>query len=185
MGDRARPRRPLARECYAPHVPAEIDAIREAATACAAAHPEIAVIYLFGSVARGQARPSSDVDLGVVYREGVRAPGVHDRVAVALADAVARATGVERIDVVELEAQGHYFQHRILCESVRLVVCDQARRVAFEADAITRGLDFAPTFALATAGKATALRRWLKERHDVRAGAIEAGSSPGEPRAAR
>jgi predicted nucleotidyltransferase len=35
-----------------------------------AAHPEIAVAYLFGSQARGDAWGESDVDIGLVYRSG-------------------------------------------------------------------------------------------------------------------
>ena len=171
--------------CYDLSVSVSVEAIVDACRAATERHADVAVIYLFGSLARGQARPWSDIDLGVVYRDPHRAPHEHDRVAVDLASAVARATGVERIDVVDLDAQGHYFQHRVLCEAIRLVVTDEPRRVDFESEAITRGLDFAPTFELATAGKATALRRWLKERHDVRTDAVEAGSPAREPDPAR
>ncbi len=161
-----------------------VDAVRRAAERVAELHPEIAAVYLFGSVARGQARPWSDVDLGVVYRTGAE-ERAHELVAVALADAVARETGRERVDVVDLAAQGHYFQHRVLCEATRVLVRDEDRRIDFESEAIVRGIDFAPTFALATAGKATALRAWLKERDDLRASSVEAGPTASQPRTAR
>jgi predicted nucleotidyltransferase len=35
----------------------------------AAADPEIRALYVFGSQSSGQARPDSDVDLGVLYRQ--------------------------------------------------------------------------------------------------------------------
>ena len=40
----------------------------EAIVNTAAAHPEIRALYLFGSQASGSARPDSDFDLGVLYR---------------------------------------------------------------------------------------------------------------------
>jgi predicted nucleotidyltransferase len=140
-----------------------IERVREAARAAIEGRDDVAVVYLFGSVARGDARPDSDVDLGVVYRRP-SPDRAHDEVAVLLADAVERATGIPRVDVVDLEAQGPAFAHRALCEAVRLVVRDERRRVDFESDAIVRGIDFAPTLELATAGKPSALRRWLAAR---------------------
>lgn len=44
-----------------------------AARAAFARHPAVAVAYVFGSRARGEARPESDLDVGLVYRRGERA----------------------------------------------------------------------------------------------------------------
>jgi predicted nucleotidyltransferase len=128
-----------------------------------AAHPEIAVAYVFGSVARGKARPDSDLDIGIVYRRFDRSGALHGRIAPALAHAIGRELGIEAVDVVDLEAQGPFFCHHVLLESRIVYEADSDRRVDFESDAIVRGLDFRPTWELATRGKASALRRWIRE----------------------
>jgi hypothetical protein len=144
-------------------------------------HPEVAVVYLFGSIARGEAGPTSDVDLAVLYRSRVARP-VHDEVSLTLAHAVAVATRRERVDVVDLAAQGPIFGHRVLLEGRRLFVADEKRRIDFESDVVSRALDFRPTWEHATRGKPAALRRWLREDHDARRDPIEAGRHQGEPR---
>jgi predicted nucleotidyltransferase len=145
-------------------------------------HPEIAVAYLFGSQARGDAWAESDVDIGLVYRTRQTPRAVHERVADAVARDVGAVTGIERVDVVDLEAQGPLFCHRVLCEGRRLFVADEARRIDFESDAIVRGIDFRPTYEIATRGKIQALRRWLRESHDVGASPTEAGRPEGQSR---
>jgi predicted nucleotidyltransferase len=137
-----------------------------------AAHPAIAGAYLFGSVARGEAGPESDLDVGLVYRQ--RGGADHTRIASELAAQLGRASGREAIDVVDLEAQGPIFCHRVLCEGRLLYVADAARRVDFESETIVRALDFRPTYDLATQGKPAALRRWLRERYDLRTGSVKA-----------
>ena len=90
-------------------------ALADGITAALRAYPEIVVAYLFGSVARGQARADSDLDVGVVYASpGAGERGPARRVA-ALAAAIGKATGFEAVDVVDLEAQGPIFAHRLLC----------------------------------------------------------------------
>lgn len=127
--------------------------------------PEIAAAWLFGSVARGAARDDSDLDVGVVYARGDR--DSHDRLAPAVAAALSRATGVERIDVVDLAAQGPIFAHRVLCDGVLVYEADYARRVDFASDTLVRAFDFMPTYRIATSGKAAALRKWLEAHYDV------------------
>jgi predicted nucleotidyltransferase len=127
--------------------------------------PEVAAAYVFGSVARGKATPRSDLDVGVVYRQ--RGSDVHDRLATSLAVELARATGFEEIDIVDLEAQGSIFAHRVLCDGIRAYEGDRTRRVDFESETIVRALDFMPTHVIATRGKTAALRRWLEERYGL------------------
>lgn len=43
-----------------------IDALKATALAAASSHPEVDAIVLFGSSARGQARPDSDADIGIL-----------------------------------------------------------------------------------------------------------------------
>ncbi|MCE7890726.1 MAG: nucleotidyltransferase domain-containing protein [Sorangiineae bacterium PRO1] len=153
-------------------------ALREALSA----HAEIAVSYLFGSRARGDAREDSDIDIGLVFRRGGDAPESRERIAVQVAADVTRATGVERVDVVDLEEQGPIFCHRVLSEGERIHEADAARRVDFESDVLVRAFDFRPTYELATQGKVSALRRWLRRKHDPGAALVQAGRAEGEPR---
>jgi len=148
-----------------------------------ARQPAIAAAYLFGSVARGQAGPESDVDIGVVYRRPSEVD--HERIATELADQVGRALGIEAVDVVDLEVQGAVFCHQVLCDAVRIYESDAERRTDFESDVIVRALDFLPTYRLATRGKPAALRRWLRERYDLRTASVEARHPEGESREAR
>jgi predicted nucleotidyltransferase len=134
-------------------------------------YPAIAAAYVFGSVARGQAGPESDLDVGLVYRE--RDGTDHERLAPTLAVRLGQVSGHAVVDVVDLEAQGPIFCHRVLCEGQRLYEADAARRIDFESETIVRALDFRPTYDLATRGKPAALRRWLRERYDLRTGPVK------------
>jgi predicted nucleotidyltransferase len=133
--------------------------------AVAARHPEVAAAWLFGSVARGRPTAESDLDVGFVYRD--RGSRAHDALATTLAIELAQATGFAEIDVVDLEAQGPIFAHRVLCDGLRAYEGDRSRRVDFESDTIVRALDFMPTHVLATRGKRAAMRRWLEERYGL------------------
>jgi uncharacterized protein len=147
-------------------------------------YPDVAAGYLFGSAARGEARPGSDLDVGLVYR-GARSRERHGRIAPELAAELGKATGFELVDVVDLEAQGPIFCHLVLCDGARVYEGDPDRRVDFESESVIRALDFRPTYEIATRGKVASLRRWLRERHDLRTAAIQARRPEGEPGEAR
>ncbi len=164
--------------------PVSLDELEARLEPVLGAEPAVAAAYVFGSVARGEAGPGSDLDVAFLYRRGEPQPD-RDRVAERLTGPIARAAGFEAVDVVDLEAQGPIFAHRVLCEGLRVYTADRERRVDFEADTIVRALDFRPTYELATRGKAAALRRWLRERYDIGADPVEARPPQGEPHEAR
>lgn len=145
----------------------ELEAIAAAVRGAVASIPEVAVAYIFGSVVRGQATTESDLDVGIVYRDREGGARVHERVVDRLAFEIGRATRFERVDVVELEGQGPIFGHTVLLEGKRVYVADEARRIDFETETVSRAIDFRPTYEIATQGKIKALRRWLKERYAV------------------
>lgn len=133
-----------------------------------AAHPEIAAAYVFGSVARGEARADSDLDVGLVFSRRNEDARDHPDLIAELADEISRAVGHERVDLVVLEPQGPIFCHRVLCGGRLIFESDRDRRIDFESETIVRALDFRPTWELATRGKVAGLRRWLRGRYDLR-----------------
>jgi uncharacterized protein len=148
-----------------------------------ARYPEVAAAYVFGSVARGEARPDSDLDIGVVYRRRDR--GDHERIASSLALDLGKALEIDHIELVDLEAQGPIFRHGVLLEGRLLYEADRDRRVDFESNTLVRAFDFRPTYELATRGKVTALRRWLRSHHDFRTGPVKTRHSQDESRKTR
>jgi hypothetical protein len=109
----------------------------------------VRVAYLFGSRARGNARPDSDLDVGVAY-----APDTDDRtreqtrraVIAALTDALG-AVG-ERADVVDLEAADSAVAFRAIQTGNLLLARAPADRVRLETRVARRYEDDAPKRAL-------------------------------------
>jgi len=105
--------------------------------------PIIDAAYLFGSVARGQARADSDVDVGVLLRaDPPRALPDFDRLAdlqVRLEDLLGR-----EVDLVPLSAAAPDLLHRMLCDRVLLFDGDHERRIGFEVRARNEYFDLQP-----------------------------------------
>lgn len=121
--------------------------------------PKIAAAWLFGSAARGELRPDSDVDVGILLRDP-RATAVDEYLL--LGELTARletATAPRAVDVVLLEHQGPVFAHEALADGRLILEQDRKRRVDFEATTVMRGIDFRPTWELARRGQLAALRR--------------------------
>jgi predicted nucleotidyltransferase len=106
---------------------------------------EVAAAYLFGSVARGQARPDSDVDVGVLFRE---------RPAARLADPALRlqdelAARLELpVQVVTLNDAPPDLLHRVLRDGRLLLDRDRALRIRFEVKARNAYFDLRPVLDL-------------------------------------
>jgi len=95
--------------------------------------------WLFGSVARGEAGPLSDVDVAVLLTLDV-APEERMNVAVSLYEDLERRCG--RVDLVLLDEASSSLKHRVLLDGHLLVERDENRRIAFETRAIQEYLDF-------------------------------------------
>ncbi|MGH3666223.1 MAG: type VII toxin-antitoxin system MntA family adenylyltransferase antitoxin [Egibacteraceae bacterium] len=115
-----------------------------------AGEPDVIVAYLFGSQARGTARPGSDVDVAVLLAE--RADG-HQRQLELMAALGGRA------DVVVLNDAPVALAHRVLRDGVVLVCRDDRVRVSHWARTVDRYLDTAPLRRMVDAG----LRHRLRE----------------------
>jgi len=125
-------------------------------------YPEIAAVYLFGSVVRRVDRETSDLDLGLLLAPEVL-EGERHRLLGELAARLEGVAGPRPIDLVVLNAQGPVFCHEVLLEGRLIYEGDREKRIDFESDTIVRALDFRPTLELATKGYVPAFRNWLRE----------------------
>ncbi|MBI5850027.1 MAG: nucleotidyltransferase domain-containing protein [Planctomycetes bacterium] len=109
-----------------------------------ASHPAgIDAAYLFGSVARGQARADSDVDVGVLLSAGPpKTLSDFDR----LADQQSQLTELlgREVDLVPLNGAPPDLLHRVLRDRVLLFDGDHERRIEFEIRARNEYFDLKP-----------------------------------------
>jgi predicted nucleotidyltransferase len=101
----------------------------------------VVAVYLFGSVARGQARASSDIDIGVLYEATPPATleGLGGDLAYDLELVLPRP-----VDLVVLNRAPADLIHRVLRDGVVVVERDRARRIEFEIKARNEYFDLAP-----------------------------------------
>ena len=105
-----------------------------------AAEP-VDVAYLFGSVARGDTGPLSDVDVALLLRPGVSREAAFD-LRLRMMAALGRMFDTDEIDVIVLNDAPLLLQHRVLRDGKVLFCRDELRRVRYEARAISEYLDF-------------------------------------------
>jgi len=118
------------------------------------ASPDVSLAYLFGSLARGEARRDSDLDLAVLF-SGTPPPASVAEIAVAAERVVGRS-----VDLVVLNSAPPLLAHEVVATG-RLVVCrDDGERAAFEALATIRYLD--------TGHLRRIQHQYLRERADAR-----------------
>jgi predicted nucleotidyltransferase len=127
-----------------------IAALRRVLEGCA----EVRLGYLFGSAARGDSRPASDFDVGVVF-SAIPTPAQLDQLATDLEAAAGR-----RVDLVVLNDAAPLLTHEAI-RARRLIVCrDDDERVDFETRATRRYLD--------TAHLRRVQHQYLRERAEAR-----------------
>ena len=102
----------------------------------------IAAAYLYGSVARGTARESSDVDVAVLFeRDPPRTlEGLHGDLAQALDDCLGRT-----VDLVILNHAPVDLVHRVLRDGVLVCDANRSARVRFEVRARNEYFDSSRT----------------------------------------
>jgi predicted nucleotidyltransferase len=107
----------------------------------AAAPPGIIAVYLFGSVARGQARPGSDVDVAVLFRQQPR-PSL-EGLPLDLEGQLERRLGAT-VDLVALNDAPADLVHRVLRDGKVVFDSDPAARIRFEVEARNQYFDLLP-----------------------------------------
>lgn len=115
--------------------------IETAVRHAAASHPEVVAVYLFGSVARGTARASSDVDLGVLF--SAPPPPTLDGLLLGLEGEIEREVGLP-VQVVVLNAAAPDLVHRVLRDGRLLLDRDRSLRIRFEIRARNEFFDIEP-----------------------------------------
>lgn len=121
-----------------------------------ARHSRVAAAWVFGSIARGEARPDSDLDVAILLR-GDDTPD--DVTALyALAGELEACSPSGRVDLVILGPQGPVFRHRVLAEGVLVHDADTEVRLAFEERTIREYLDWKPTHDIAMRSTFAGLR---------------------------
>jgi predicted nucleotidyltransferase len=125
----------------------------ERIAAALADRPEVLEAYLFGSAARGQAQPHSDVDVAM-YLEPARLPGAGWGVHAELTAVLMRALGTDRVDVAILNDASPLLYHRVLRDGVRILARDLRRTTTREGQALSRYCDYVPQLARIAAARA-------------------------------
>jgi predicted nucleotidyltransferase len=105
----------------------------------------IACAYLFGSLARGNQRVDSDIDIAVLFEEPP--PGTLLGPVSRLQDELEHALK-RPVDVVALNTASPDFVHRVLRDGVLLNENDASRRIAFEVQARNAYFDLLPYLTL-------------------------------------
>lgn len=112
-----------------------------AAAVASSVSSEVAAVYLFGSQARGNARPDSDVDLGLLY---VNPPaGTLLEQPFALESELSGALG-RPVQCVVMNHAPPDLVHRILRDQQLLLDRDPSLRVRFEVASRNRYFDLKP-----------------------------------------
>jgi predicted nucleotidyltransferase len=101
----------------------------------------VIVAYLFGSQARGDAGPLSDVDVAVLLEDNL-SPAEALALRLRLIEAIGRALRVERVDVAPLNDAPYLLQHRVIRDGHVLYCRDELARVRYEFRVLRDYLDF-------------------------------------------
>jgi hypothetical protein len=122
----------------------DLDRLKGAAAAVLGGAP-VRFAYLYGSVARGDAHPGSDVDIAVMFDRSVPAEE-RLRLELALGLAFDARLGGERADVRDLAAMPLILRGRVVTEGSLLYSRDEEGRVVFEVAARSEYFDFLPAY---------------------------------------
>jgi predicted nucleotidyltransferase len=115
--------------------------VQEIAHVFVARNEDAAAVYLFGSVARGEGRADSDVDVAVLYGKPVE-PGLAG-LKLALAGDIEERLG-RRVDLVLLDNQPPDLIHCVLRDGLLVLETNRSARIRFEVTARNEYFDVLP-----------------------------------------
>ncbi len=122
-----------------------IDEIETVVRRAVTGYRDVVAVYLFGSVARGTARATSDVDLGVLL--AASPPPTLDGLLLGLEGEIEHALGVQ-VQVVVLNTASPDLVHRVLRDGRLVVDRDPSFRIRFEIRARNEFFDIQPALSL-------------------------------------
>ena len=102
---------------------------------------DIVCVYVYGSVARGEARGDSDIDMAVLYAQ--EPPPTLDGLGLELGNTLERLLG-KPVDLVILNRAPLDLIHRVLRDGVLVYDCDPSSRIRFEVQARNAYFDLLP-----------------------------------------
>jgi hypothetical protein len=106
--------------------------------------PEIQAAYIFGSVARGRARPDSDIDIAVLV--GRRIPEARAlSYRLKLTNELGVALGRNDVQLVVLNQAPPLLAQRVLSQGTLVFERSRAARVRFQVQTASRYADLVPT----------------------------------------
>jgi predicted nucleotidyltransferase len=125
---------------------------------CLASRPEILDAYVFGSHARGEAQPHSDLDVAVYLDPGTIADTTFGYAAELSADLM-KALGRDAVDVAILNRASPLLYARVLRDGIRIVTRDSTATTTREGQALSRYCDFVPQLRKIDAAHASRIDR--------------------------
>jgi len=117
---------------------------------------EVLEAYLFGSHARGEAQPHSDLDVAV-YIDEARADQGDYGYRARLTAQLMSGLGTNEVDVVVLNRAPPVLYHRVLRDGVRILSRDLSATTVREGRALSRYCDFVPQLGKMEAARHAAL----------------------------
>jgi len=102
--------------------------------------PLVAVVYLYGSQAKGSAKKTSDIDLGMVLKRGGRVEKSFYLPQIVHSQELTERLG-RRVEIQDLRACRIDFSHRVISEWKLIYVGDEEKRIEFETEVLRRYFD--------------------------------------------
>lgn len=112
-------------------------------------YPFIIAAYHFGSTARGQEGPLSDLDIAILVDEKSAPSGLHLlRLELLLAYELQKELSVSEVDLITLNQQRLSFQYNVLRTGRLIYDANPAFRIRFVQKVVQAHLDIGPTLEL-------------------------------------
>lgn len=107
-------------------------------------HYPVKIAYLYGSTARGQATPLSDVDIAVVLDPERYKIEEKLKLELAIEDEIALQCDIPKAEVRIINDAPIIFKGEVITDGVRLYSCDEDFRVGFETRTRMEYFDYLP-----------------------------------------